>query len=268
MIIPSPTEIVASLDKLKVTSEEGCKIKPEIRKLAMNEERSAWIVRYSDGTYFWFKCFPGERVSFSLNPAGFESYGEMMAFILKHVDGSPNDAKLNRCDCAITFPKPLHEMNCAIDFGRRRKWSRFLDGGRFTGLYVGFHCKDRHKFTLYDKSKQARLPFPCTRLEVDDHPPGMTLERLPEIQTHTPFAAISHIALKLQEPVNPAPPEMARYLYFQSLLKQHGFWAARRQLNQETNRNFARVYGKFFTLERVIPGLDEIFQRGIKTYFS
>lgn len=119
-------------------------------------------------------------------------------------------------------------------------------------------------------AKLRRKTPPLTRVEINSVPvDGMKVRELNQVLDFEPFRHVTRYRVTFVEPPPTASRAVLRRFYeFKALAEKYGLWQTRRDLNKKSKRNFKRDYGDFYEVEELQPTLDEIFQQGIRGFFS
>ena len=199
----------------------------------------------------------------SINPSDFPNYNYLITCVRSVFNNKEGIdwAIVTRLDCSVDVLRPFEEEIRGADFGLKRNYRAHFLKQKMTGVYAGRDPKnEKYQVTVYDKFFKSKGNFPVTRYEVNSYPRNLILRDLNRVCSHRPFKSVTRHSIELIKSVN------AKFLTFATLLSVHGFWLTKKTLNK--SGNFKRTYSKYFTLEKLYPDLNKIFQESIKHYFT
>jgi len=257
-----PDKVIASLDKARFILHEG-EISPD--KVSSAKESYNGFFIYYPYTTFWYKKTKENHLIFSVNPSDFSCYTEYFSFISEHFVKPPYDAKVTALDCAITFPEDYSTFMRTLTFGKKRKVKAYFASRKSEGIHIGSKGR-KFELTIYDKRKLNNLKYPCTRIEINSFPKGLTLGTLFTVQWHSPFNFVKRNSFSYTAPDKKGSKEFLRFQKLMNITELVGPHFAKQRLN--TTRNYTKQFSKFILAEEVKPSLDNIFQEGIENYFE
>lgn len=271
-----PTKAVSTIDKLSAVTNQTLDLKKLKAKAEKVERGFGYFIELPKPQgILWFaeNRFDGV-VNFSLTPSRQGNSEKTFEVIEQHFGEQGLLAEIVRCDCAITLPIEFDELAIGLDFGPKRFVEKYRNTQSGRSWYVGRRGR-RNELIVYDKKKEhkakgkSEIKHPCTRIEINSVPiGGLKVSEIGRITEHEPFKHLTRYQVEFNEPKTQSLVTWRRFLDFKARTLREGFWETKRQLNRECNRNFKRLYGDFYELEELKPSLDEIFQIGIRGFFS
>lgn len=271
------TGAVSSIDWISAVTLVAVDIDSLIELSTPDFKGSGYTTKFSGkDSKIWFKQFKDKRVLFSFNPSKEFSNGwELLDELRNELGPWALKAKISRLDCAVTLPLSFQDVFMGLDFGSKRSVERYPENSLGRNVYVGRQGR-RNELLIYDKRKQSKtlqgqvpIQHPCTRIEINSIvKKGMTVEELPQLVDHRPFRHIIRYKITFNEPVIKSTKVWRRYGEFVSLVEREGFFMARKILHKKTKRNFMKLYGPFFELQKVKPSFDTIFRKGMAQFFE
>lgn len=203
-----------------------------------------------------------------LNPSGFPTYPLFLEFLTK-IFGSSEilTAIIFQIDCTVDVYEPFHQEIIGVDFGPKRNWKEYFHIGRLTGVKVGTSRKSHQShITVYDKTTESNLPYPATRYERHCGAGKATFIDLPKKLIANPFVGITRHSVSFTDQIPRDQSAIEARCRLITLTMQNGYWHTKRHLNKD--RNFDRVYAKYFTIKPTITNLDSIFNQSMTDYFA
>lgn len=282
-----PNSITCTVDTLRAAT-----LDPIDEELILNlQRRSKKLFRqpgwkyslFEPGKSIWFNRYKDGKVSFELNMSDHDNAWDAFEVLREEFGDWALDAKIVRLDVNLTIPLPIREVYNGLDFGRKRSCERW--GSKSTGesFYIGMKGR-KHEMIIYDKRKESRaeknkgkpkIKHPCTRIEINSIPKkGMLVKELPLLRRHRPFSHVTRYKILLKRPVMREGEgersylrRLGRFMEFKSKYEDWGIHLTRRRLSIESHRNYHVWYRHFYSLRKLEPSLDDIFQIGIDGFF-
>ncbi len=145
------------LHSMNVEFEEGSFRKGGMRFKILTKSQETIYVKYSYST--------GQITQLIFNPSSYSTYSEFVKDSFELIGSQEVIEQLpiirldKTVDITLGFTEVLHSL--VTKFKRSSKAHSF-SSGKLTGLELG---KSPEVIKVYDRSKKAKLSFPCTRLE-------------------------------------------------------------------------------------------------------
>jgi hypothetical protein len=199
-----------------------------------------------------------------LNPSHFESFREMDDLVRRF--NEPNAFTIVRIDHCVDLQQPLDVIRSSVLVSRKAFKSDFARGHTLTGFTYG---KYPELLKAYDKAKEAQLPPPLTRIELQQnrgkviHKPYTELAKYQDAQ---PFKNVLLFKVAALDPVPLRKADQQKREILTELVREQGLQGAMKLLN--IHNNFRRDFGRFIQSHEELPNLDQMYQQNVRKFFQ
>jgi hypothetical protein len=201
------------------------------------------------------------------NPNHHLSWAQYLNFLQKVISQDSLDSiQITRIDLNLDFDISFKELISSLDFDFKQSSLIFMDqSGERTGLSLG---KGAEIVVVYDKGRKERTPHSWSRIEVRLSKNKLPTKSLSQVSaTLLRSSAFSHIkGLHFSNPNLYNQLEKEKFVHFLFLAERDGFFAAKKQLNQQ--RNFRRDISKLVEIQMWDKQPIELFQSTLNRFLT
>lgn len=203
------------------------------------------------------------------NPNEFDSWKEYYDFLTTILNPSVTERiKVTRLDLNIDFAIPFQSLIKQIDLpNKSTSHSHQSKSGQVTGLYIG---KGAESLLIYDKSEEAGLKTPTTRIELKLRSKMLEklyIDQIPKsLKSIRYFNYVSGLNAVIESNSPISENTNAKLLDFKRTLEREGFYSAKKAFNQ--SKNFKRDFENLISIRPWAIQPQELFEKHITPFLQ